>query len=31
LRPESPTTLKQGDHKVQVGLEPYGVKFWSFE
>jgi xylan 1,4-beta-xylosidase len=31
LRPEPPTTLKQGDHKVQVELEPYGVKFWSFE
>ncbi len=31
LRPEPPTTLKPGSHTLKVGLEPYGVKFWSFE
>ena len=31
LRPEPPTNLKKGSHGLKAGLDPYGVKFWSFE
>jgi xylan 1,4-beta-xylosidase len=31
LRPDRRTRLTKGTHRVRVDLEPYGVRFWSFE
>jgi hypothetical protein len=31
LRPDRRTRLTKGNHRVKVELEPYGVRFWSFE
>jgi hypothetical protein len=31
LRPERSTNLKKGSHGLKAALDPYGVKFWSFE
>ena len=31
LRPERRTRLAKGDHRLEVELGPYEVKFWSFE
>jgi xylan 1,4-beta-xylosidase len=31
LRPDPSTRLKQGDHHLRVSLEPYAIRFWSFE
>jgi xylan 1,4-beta-xylosidase len=31
LRPHPRTRLTKGNHRVKVELEPYAVKFWSFE
>lgn len=31
LRPDAPAKIDKGAHRLRVTLEPYGVKFWSFE
>jgi hypothetical protein len=31
LRPEPVTRLTKGTHRLKARLDPYGVKFWSFE
>jgi xylan 1,4-beta-xylosidase len=31
LRPDPSRRLTKGDHHVKVGLDPYAIKFWSFE
>jgi hypothetical protein len=31
LRPERRARLTKGSHQIKVELEPYAVKFWSFE
>ena len=31
LRPDRRMRLSKGNHRIKVELEPYGVRFWSFE
>jgi hypothetical protein len=31
LRPDRSTRLAQGDHHLKLTLDPYAIKFWSFE
>jgi hypothetical protein len=31
LRPAPSTRVNKGDHRIKVELEPYAIKFWSFE
>jgi hypothetical protein len=31
LRPDRSKRLKKGDHHLEVTLDPYAIKFWSFE
>ncbi|HZW31451.1 MAG TPA: hypothetical protein VFF52_12140 [Isosphaeraceae bacterium] len=31
LRPDRSSRLRKGDHHLKVGLDPYAIKFWSFE
>jgi hypothetical protein len=31
LRPDRSARIKNGDHRLKVVLDPYAIKFWSFE